>query len=94
MPELRPSPYTLDGDEAARAMSPASDGAKKNTERRMSDVDGFVLRIGTLEKRIAELEDAVRAIKEVLIKTGPDSAVATMIIATCDSALQQLPLIG
>ena len=47
--------------------------------------------IAVKNKRIEELEDAVRAIKEVLMKTGPDSAVAKMIIATCDSALSQLP---
>ena len=38
--------------------------------------------------RIAELEDALRAIQEVLQKTGVQSAVATMIVATCDSALK------
>ncbi len=47
--------------------------------------------IAVKNKRIEELEDAVRAIKDVLVKTGPDSAIATMIIATCDSALAQLP---
>ena len=47
--------------------------------------------IAVKNKRIEELEDAVRAIKAVLVKTGPDSAVAKMILATCDSALQELP---
>jgi hypothetical protein len=47
--------------------------------------------IAVKNKRIEELEDAVRAIRDVLIKTGPDSAVARMILATCESALLQLP---
>ena len=38
--------------------------------------------------RIKELEEALRSIKQVLVETKSESAVAVMIIATCDSALR------